>query len=66
MQLINRICNEEVAKVGDGQESVTQEVTEYIKVVNGQTITLVDTPGFDDTYLSDSEVLERISFYLLQ
>ncbi len=66
MQLINRICNEEVAEVGEGQESVTQEVTHYIKVVNGQTITLIDTPGFDDTYLSDREVLEKISTYLFQ
>ena len=65
-QLINRICNEEVAEVGEGQESVTQEVTPHIKVVNGQTITLIDTPGFDDTYLSDREVLERVSTHLFQ
>ncbi|KAG8533600.1 uncharacterized protein KY384_001340 [Bacidia gigantensis] len=34
-KLINMICNEEVAEVGDGQESMTQDVTHYVKVVNG-------------------------------
>jgi GTPase Era involved in 16S rRNA processing len=56
MELINRICGREVAAVGQGQESTTKEVTQYITVVNGETITLIDTPGFDDTYLSDRQV----------
>ena len=45
---------------------MTKEVTHYITVVNGETITLIDTPGFDDTHLKDREVLERIATYLFQ
>lgn len=33
-------------------------------IVNGETVTSIDTPGFDDTYLSDGEVLERIAMSL--
>lgn len=61
MQLINRICGKEVAKVSQSQESTTKEVTHYITVVNGEATTLIDTPGFDDTNLTDRIVLERIS-----
>ncbi|MDI1487468.1 MAG: hypothetical protein OHK93_006738 [Ramalina farinacea] len=62
--LINRICGKDDALVSDGQASVTKEVTHYTTVVNGETVTLIDTPGFDDTHLSGREVLERISTYL--
>ena len=63
-QLINYICDQEVAEVEENQESKTSEVQHYIRVHNGRTVTLIDTPGFDDTYLSDRQVLEKISIYL--
>ena len=44
---------------------MTKEVRHFTTVVDGQTVTLIDTPGFDDAYLSDRTVLERISSYLL-
>lgn len=66
LQLINRICGKAVADVGGGQESMTKEVMDYVTVVNGETLTLIDTPGFDDTYLSDRQVLERISTYFFK
>lgn len=53
--LVNKICGREIADVGEGQ---------YVIIVNGETITSIDTPGFDDTYLSDGEVLERIAMSL--
>lgn len=65
-QLINRICGREVAKVGLGQESMTKDVIHYNAVVEGESVTLIDTPGFDDTYLTDRQVLERISSYLFE
>ena len=45
---------------------MTSNVQHYVTIVNGETITLIDTPGFDDTYLSDRVVLERISAYLFK
>jgi len=32
--------------------------------INGQSVFLVDTPGFDDTSRSDAEILKEISFFL--
>lgn len=32
--------------------------------INGQTVRFVDTPGFSDTHLSDTEILEMIANYL--
>lgn len=66
MQLINKVCGREVADVSQSQESTTKEVRHYITIVNGETTTLIDTPGFDDTYLTDRQVLERISTYLFE
>ena len=30
----------------------------------GRRIVLVDTPGFDDTYVGDAEILRRIALWL--
>lgn len=42
----------------------TQEVQKVTCRVGGIDIDLIDTPGFDDTKLSDTEVLARIADYL--
>ncbi|KAG9092437.1 hypothetical protein FRC06_011921 [Ceratobasidium sp. 370] len=51
--------------VGDDLTSCTQEVTpSNLFQINGRDVQLIDTPGFDDTELSDTEILQRISAYL--
>ncbi|KAF2833840.1 hypothetical protein CC86DRAFT_277603, partial [Ophiobolus disseminans] len=50
--------------VGHNLESCTRNVTWYHASVDAQSVQLLDTPGFDDTTLSDSEVLEAISLEL--
>ncbi|KAG2342299.1 hypothetical protein BDR05DRAFT_976483 [Suillus weaverae] len=46
-------------------ESCTREVqTSRPFVVNGRVVTLIDTPGFDDTTRSDTDVLSMIAAYL--
>ena len=48
-----------------GLESCTAEVKladEF--VLDGRTVTLIDTPGFDDTSKSDAEILETIAAFL--
>ena len=51
--------------VGMGLESCTAEVqlsNEFI--VDGRRVILIDTPGFDDTNISDAETLNRIAVFL--
>ena len=32
--------------------------------IDGRRVVLIDTPGFDDTNVSDAEILERIAAFL--
>ncbi|KAG0705707.1 P-loop containing nucleoside triphosphate hydrolase protein, partial [Suillus ampliporus] len=51
--------------VGRGLESCTSEVrTSRPFVVSGRLVTLIDTPGFDDTTRSDTDILSMIAAYL--
>lgn len=58
-------------EVSNGFNSCTRNLAAYIapipakfKTPNSQRLVLVDTPGFDDTEVSDSEILRRISVWL--
>ncbi|RXW12712.1 hypothetical protein EST38_g13143 [Candolleomyces aberdarensis] len=61
-------------KVGDDLVSCTSQpesivfdcLTDHWKRIKGHRIVVVDTPGFDDTYVDDFEVLKRISKWLEQ
>ena len=48
-----------------GLESCTSqvEITDDF-VLGGRTVTLVDTPGFNDTSKSDTEILKMIAYFL--
>ncbi|KAH6867364.1 P-loop containing nucleoside triphosphate hydrolase protein [Coprinopsis sp. MPI-PUGE-AT-0042] len=57
--------------VGDDFESCTRNLAHYVvplpqefAKVPGQRLVLVDTPGFDDTAFSDTEILRRIGVWL--
>ncbi|OJA10529.1 hypothetical protein AZE42_01697 [Rhizopogon vesiculosus] len=51
--------------VGRGLESCTSEVqTSRPFVLSGRVVTLIDTPGFDDTTRSDTDILSMIAAYL--
>ncbi|KAM0256815.1 hypothetical protein ACHAQJ_004767 [Trichoderma viride] len=51
-------------KIGHDLTSCTQEIQIVETELDGHTVRFVDTPGFSDTYLSDTEVLEMIADYL--
>jgi hypothetical protein len=51
-------------KAQGGLESTTQDVGCISMVLNGVPLTLIDTPGFDDTYIPEAEVLRKISRHL--
>jgi predicted GTPase len=51
--------------VSDSMESCTSTVQASIPFeLGGQTVTLIDTPGFDDTNRSDADVLKMIAMFL--
>ena len=51
--------------MSDGLESCTQDVRLGNPfLLDGKTVTLVDTPGFDDTYKSEADVLKQIAEFL--
>ncbi|KAK6823710.1 hypothetical protein RU639_006286 [Aspergillus parasiticus] len=50
--------------VGHGLNSCTKNIDVAETFINGQRVHLIDTPGFDDTDLSDTEILKTIATYL--
>ena len=63
-QFINMISNSEL-EMGHGLRSCTASVGrsqpfEFL----GKHVTLIDTPGFDDTTVSDTDILKMIALYL--
>ncbi|CEL60365.1 hypothetical protein RSOLAG1IB_09583 [Rhizoctonia solani AG-1 IB] len=63
---INDACDANLP-VGHGQWSCTRDVDEAQPfMIDGREIRLIDTPGFDDTTVPDSEILGRIGRFLSQ
>ena len=50
--------------VGHGLASYTQSIQQVTCEVAGHPIMILDTPGFDDTHRSDTEVLTEVAEYL--
>ena len=44
----------------------TQEVTPVSININGQQVTLIDTPGFDDSERSDTDILDQVAQYMTE
>ena len=52
-------------QVGEGLRSCTPEVqTSNPFELSGRRVTLIDTPGFDDTLKTDTEILKLIASFL--
>ena len=52
------------ARVGYSLKSETKEINSVKWICDGRRVMLVDTVGFDDTYLSDTDVFARIATFL--
>lgn len=52
-------------EVGEDLESCTSEIQESEEfILDGRRVVLIDTPGFDDTNRSDTDVLKSIAAFL--
>ncbi|KAH7177048.1 P-loop containing nucleoside triphosphate hydrolase protein, partial [Dactylonectria macrodidyma] len=60
---ISHLTNGE-AKVGHDLSSYTTDMQCFSFDLNGRKVHLIDTPGFDDTFRTDSDVLKDIAFWL--
>ncbi|RYP48019.1 hypothetical protein DL768_006010 [Monosporascus sp. mg162] len=61
---ISRVTGRTDLKIGHDLNSCTQDIEVVETEIDGRVVRFVDTPGFSDTYLSDTEVLEMIASYL--
>lgn len=64
LQFINLASGSQL-RVGISLKSCTAEVqvaNEF--TLDGRQVVLIDTPGFDDTNVSDAEILEKIAAFL--
>ena len=57
---ISLLCDSKI-EIGHNLESCTAEVRRYTCHIDQHTIYFVDTPGFDDTSRSDTEVLRELA-----
>ena len=64
LKFINRVSGSSL-RIGTGLESCTDEVHAVDAfALDGRPVVLIDTPGFDDSSKSDTEVLKLIAAYL--
>ncbi|KIW19791.1 hypothetical protein PV08_00366 [Exophiala spinifera] len=61
---INRCVGSDVARAGSDLSSITQKPEVYTLRHRGVSIELIDTPGFDDTNISDVDRLQELALYL--
>lgn len=59
-----RETTKEAIVVGDGLKACTQKVEGVTMQYKGNNVTLLDSPGFNDTYRTDTDILYDISTYL--
>ena len=66
IQFINMATQQDSHAIGHGMQSQTSEIqTSRVKhPTTGDPVIFVDTPGFDDTYKSDVEILTMIAVWL--
>ena len=61
---VHRLAGTKSMAIRLGLVSCASEIQQLIFQMDGRIGCLIDTPGFDDTYLSDTEVLEQIANWL--
>ncbi|KAF8808738.1 P-loop containing nucleoside triphosphate hydrolase protein [Phlegmacium glaucopus] len=62
--LINLICDSQVLPVGDDLNSCTKEINIVECTIDDKPVTLIDTPGFDDSTHTETEIIRMIAHFL--
>ena len=66
VQFINMVSGSDLA-VGHGLNSCTADVQQSPPFdFDGRQVSFIDTPGFDDTNVSDADILKMITLFLTQ
>jgi hypothetical protein len=64
-QFINLATGSDLQRVCRGLRGCTSEVTPTLPFdIGGRKVILLDTPGFDDTSISDFDILDKIADYM--
>jgi hypothetical protein len=67
LQFINTATRQDGRAIGHGLKSYTSNIQSVITTSpDGRHVVLVDTPGFDDTFKSDIDILEIIATWLVK
>ncbi|KXJ96522.1 P-loop containing nucleoside triphosphate hydrolase protein [Microdochium bolleyi] len=61
---ISKVTGRNDLKIGHDLTSCTRDIQVVETKINSRVVRFVDTPGFSDTHLSDTEVLQMIADYL--
>ncbi|KAK8875157.1 P-loop containing nucleoside triphosphate hydrolase protein [Apiospora arundinis] len=61
---ISKVTGRNDLEIGHSLTSCTRDIQVIETKIDGQTVSFVDTPGFSDTHMSDTEVLQLIADYL--
>ncbi|KAJ2926163.1 hypothetical protein H1R20_g10947, partial [Candolleomyces eurysporus] len=64
IQFINTVSGSQF-ETSDGLYSCTSSIQSTVFTLDGRIVTLIDTPGFDDTTRSEAEVLRMITQFLV-
>ncbi|KAL3584904.1 hypothetical protein FPOAC2_14685 [Fusarium poae] len=61
---VSKAANRTDLEIGHGIDSCTQDIKSVTFTLDGKQVTLIDTPGFDDTFKSDGDILQLVANYL--
>ena len=66
MKFIHLLTNDDNIRIGHDLESQTFDITTSRYTQDGVSVTLVDTPGFDDSRegITDTDILGKIADFL--
>ncbi|KAH6634689.1 P-loop containing nucleoside triphosphate hydrolase protein [Chaetomium sp. MPI-SDFR-AT-0129] len=62
---VNTATGENSLAANDGVDSVTEEAVSVTCTIDGQSVTLIDTPGFDDRKRTEVDILKLVAKHLM-
>ncbi|KAK4166623.1 P-loop containing nucleoside triphosphate hydrolase protein [Cladorrhinum sp. PSN259] len=63
---VSKVTGNTSLRMNDGVDSVTDKAVSVPCMIDGQSVTLIDTPGFDDSKRTEVDILKLISLHLME